>query len=253
MRARDVMTNDVIKVRPDASVREIARLMIDHRIGGLPVVEESGRLVGLVTDGDIYRRAELDTDKRRMSWLDMFSLNAVEAGNYVEAHGRIARDVMTTHVVAVAPGTTLRQIADLFETRQIHRVPVVVDGMVVGIVSRADLVRALASMPAVSGDRLTDRRIRDLVLAEYKHLPWGLKTGRKVVVTDGVLHLWGVVSSDVELAALRVAAEAIPGVRGFEDHTIGFLTNDRTPPGDLSQVVVVEPEDVIDTTGTVSV
>ena len=253
MRARDVMTNDVIKVRPDASVREIARLMIDHRIGGLPVVEESGKLVGLVTDGDIYRRAELDTDKRRMSWLDMFSLNAVEAGNYVEAHGRIARDVMTTHVVAVAPGTTLRQIADLFETRQIHRVPVVVDGMVVGIVSRADLVRALASMPAVSGDRLTDRRIRDLVLAEYKHLPWGLKTGRKVVVTDGVLHLWGVVSSDVELAALRVAAEAIPGVRGFEDHTIGFLTNDRTPPGDLSQVVVVEPEDVIDTTGSVSV
>lgn len=246
MRAQDVMTKDVIKVRPDTSVREIATLMIEHRIGGLPVVEESGRLVGVVTDGDLYRRAELDTDRRRESWLDMFTSQAVEADDYVEAHGRTARDVMTTTVIAVAPATTLRQIADLFETRQLHRVPVVVDDRVVGVVSRADLVRALASMPATeSEDRLTDRRIRDLVLAEYRRLPWGLKAGRKIMVTDGVLHLWGIVSSDADLAALRVAAKAIPGVRGFEDHTIRLSGDDGIRPRDPSQIVLVEPEDSI--------
>ena len=151
---------------------------------------------------------------------------------------------MTTDVVGVAPGTSLRQIADLFETRRFRRVPVILDGMVVGIVSRANLVQALASLPAVNAEGgLTDRHIRDLILAEYKRLPWGPQSEGNVIVTDGVLHLWGVVSSDAELAALRVAAEAIPGVKGFENHTIRFLGDVGVHPHTLSRVTIVEPED----------
>jgi CBS domain-containing protein len=242
MQAHDIMITKVVTVQPGTTVREIANLMVDHRISGLPVVDESGRLVGIVTDGDLYRRAELGTDKRRRSWLEMFS-SSTEAQDYVEAHGRTARDVMTADVVAVAPGTSLRQIADLFETRRIRRVPVVVDGRVVGIVSRANLVQALVSMQSDNAEGgLSDRRIRDLVLAEFKQLPWGLQSEGNVIVKDGVLHLWGFVSSDAELAALRVAAEAIPGVTGFEDHTIRLFgdVGGRLRTG--SKVTVVEPD-----------
>jgi CBS domain-containing protein len=244
MQARDVMTAKVVTVRPDTPVTEIAKLMIDNRISGLPVVENSGRLVGIVTDGDLYRRSELGTDRRRHSWLEIFGLDTEAANDYIEAHGRTARDVMTTDVIAVAPATSLRQIADLFETKQIRRVPVVADGEVIGIVSRANLVRALASLASADSlGSLTDRRVRDLVLAEYKRLPWGLRSEEDVVVTDGVVHLWGYVPSDVELIALRVAAGAIPGVKGFKDHTFRFVGDMGIPPRNPSKVTVVEPED----------
>ena len=244
MQAQDVMTTKVVTVRPNTPIREVAKLMIDCRVSGLPVVDDSGRLMGMVTDGDLYRRAELATDKQRHSWLEIFGLYSGEPNDYVAAHGRTVSDVMTTDVVGVAPETSLRQIADLFETRRFRRVPVILDGMVVGIVSRANLVQALASLPAVNAEGgLTDRHIRDLILAEYKRLPWGLQSEGNVIVTDGVLHLWGVVSSDAELAALRVAAEAIPGVKGFENHTIRFLGDVGAHPHALSRVTVVEPED----------
>jgi CBS domain-containing protein len=238
------MTTKVVTVQPDTPVTEIAKLMIDNRVSGLPVVENSGRLVGIVTEGDLCRRLELGTDRRRHSWLEIFGLDLNAANDYIEAHGRTARDVMTTDVIAVAPATSLRRIADLFETKQIRRVPVIVDGAVIGIVSRANLVRALASLPASdSPGRLTDRRVRDLVLAEYKRLPWGLRSEEDVVVTDGVVHLWGYVPSDVELIGLRVAATAIPGVKGFKDHTSRFVGDMGIPPRSPSNVTVIGPDE----------
>lgn len=244
MRAQDVMTTQVITVRPDAPVREVARIMVEHRISGLPVQDEHGRLLGIVTDGDIYRRAELGTARdRRRNWLSLFIGDALLAEDYVEAHGRTARDVMTSDVIAVAPGTSLRQIADLFETRRIRRVPVAKDGKVIGIVSRANLVQALAaSSPSEPDGGTADRRIRDLVLAEYARRPWGLRSENNVIVKKGVVHLWGLVVSEAERDALRVAAESIPGVKGFEDHTIRYFCDVSGRPGIHSDVTVVGPE-----------
>lgn len=244
MRAQDVMTTAVVTAHPDTPVQELARLMIDHRVSGLPIADEAGRLVGMVTDGDLYRRAELGTERRGSSWWDIFGLDSTPADDYVESRGRVARDVMTKQVIAVAPGTRLRQIAELFETRHIRRVPVIANGAVVGIVSRANLVQALAVAPAEElAAGLTDRRVRDLVIAEYKRLPWGLPSEGNVIVTDGVVHLWGYLPSHAELDALRVAAVAIPGVKGFEDHTYRYFGDVNVRRHAPSEVTLVEPEE----------
>jgi CBS domain-containing protein len=244
MRAHDIMTTAVVTAHPDTSVRELAKLMVDHRVSGLPVVDEANRLVGMVTDGDLYRRAELGTERRGSSWWDIFGLDSTPADDFVESHGRVARDVMTKQVVAVAPGTTLRQIAELFEARRIRRVPVVANGTVVGIISRANLVQALAVTPGegpVVG--LSDRRVRDLVIADYKRLPLGPPSEGNVIVTDGIVHLWGYRPSNAEADALRVAAEAIPGVKGFEDHTYRYFGDANIPRHAPSEVILVEPEE----------
>jgi CBS domain-containing protein len=190
------MTTDVVTVAPDTNVRDIAKLMIERRISGLPVVDAAGHLMGILTDGDLYRRTELDTDKQRSSWLELFCLDSTMARDYVTGHAKTASDLMSTQVFAVTPQTTVRQIADLFERGRIRRVPVVENGVVVGIVSRANLVQALASAPTEDRQaQLNDRHVRDLVIAEYKRLPWGMPSKSNVIVTDGTVHLWGLVPS----------------------------------------------------------
>jgi CBS domain-containing protein len=192
MRARDIMTTNVLTVTPITPVRDVAQLMVEHRISSVPVVHGS-KLVGIITDGDLYRRAELGTEKRHRTWLSMLAFHNERAADYVQIHGRTARDVMTTDVIAVEPTTTLRQIADLFETKRIRRVPVVADGTVIGIVSRANLVQALATISSEDLQRTaTDRQVRDLVIAEYKRLPFGLPSEWNVIVKDGIVHLRGV-------------------------------------------------------------
>jgi CBS domain-containing protein len=223
MQAQDVMTKQVFTVEPGTPVEAVARLMVEHRISGMPVVEPSGRLVGMVTDGDLYRRAELLTEPHRFNWLELFWSGRADAKEYVMTHGRVARDVMTPDVYAVAPDTSLRQIADLLSDRHIRRVPVVADEKVVGIVSRANLVQAFAALSKKdAADSQSDRRIRDQILAEYKRQPWGQTEGN-VIGTDGVVHLWGFVGSETEVTALRLSAEAVPGVVGFEDHSLRSL------------------------------
>lgn len=223
MRAQDIMTREVVTVKLHTPVRDAAKLMVNYRISGLPVVDSSHRLVGIVTDGDLYRRAELGTEKQRGGWLKAFGLGGRWAESYVEAHGRTVQDVMTTDVIAVTPATPVRQIADVFEKQRIHRVPVVADSKVVGIVSRANLVQALAAIAPRAADRdRNDQYIRDLVIAAYRRLPCGLPSEWNVIVRDGVVHLWGFVPSLANLAALRVAAEGIPGVKGFVDLTFGY-------------------------------
>ncbi len=243
MQAQDGMTTSVVTVTPNTTVREISALMAERRVSGLPVVNENGHLVGLVTDGDLYRRTELGTEKQSGGLLELLFQGRSDAEMFVEAHGRTARDVMTTDVIAVAPATTLRQIADLFESRGFRRVPVVKDGKVVGIVSRADVVRALASLPQPARrSELTDRQIHDLVMAQFKKMSWGLRSEWSVIVTDGIVHLWGYVPSEVDRAALRVAAEAIPGVKAVEDHTLRWLGDVGARSRLPSTLTVVGPE-----------
>jgi CBS domain-containing protein len=235
------MTANVVTVTPDTAVHDVAKLMIDRRISGMPVVNSGGHLVGIVTDGDLYRRSELGTDRRRKSWLEIFGFDIRQARDFVESHAATAGDVMTKRVFAVTPQTLVQQIANLFERQRIRRVPVLANGVVIGIVSRANLVQALASAPTEDMRvNLSDRRVRDLVIAEYGRLPWGMPSEGNVIVTDGVVHVWGYMPSKAELDALRVAVEGVPGVKGFEDHSYQFSGDVGHRQQEPSEIIVEE-------------
>lgn len=221
MNAGDIMSSPVISVAPDTAVRQIAALLFKERISGVPVLDK-GKLVGLVSEGDLLHRQEIGTDRPKRSgswWLRLFSSDQTPA-EYVKAHGRFARDVMTREVETIAPDTSVTEIATLLESRGIKRVPVMRDGQVVGIVSRANLVQALAGgHPPVA--RLTgpaDQAIRGRLQAELARQPWWHAAASNVIVTDGVVHYFGTFDRDDERDAARVAAENIPGVRAIEDH-----------------------------------
>ncbi len=221
MQARDIMTSDVVTVRPDTPVPDVARLLVERHISGVPVVDALKRVVGIVTEGDLMRRSELGTEKHRSHWLEVLVSNVQLASEYLRARGRTAGEVMTHDVVQVAPDTPITMIVNIFEKNRIKRVPVIDGDKLVGIVSRGNLIQALGSASHQAAPTLPDdRRIRDEVLAEFRRLPWGLDSESNVVVTDAVVHLWGLVSTPEEQKALYVAAEQIPGVRRVEDHTI---------------------------------
>ena len=219
MRASDVMVRAVVTVSPDTTVEALARLMINLRIGGVPVLEKDGVLVGIVSEGDLLRRVEIETERHRPRWSEQFSSNSQRATEYIKSHARRVRDIMTREVFTVEAAATLGEIADLLEARKIKRVPVVHDGKVVGIVSRADLLKVLASGGIGTPDEEADRTIRLQLLVELRDQNWTDTTEDRVVVAKGIVHLWGLVRSEEERRALRIAAENTLGVRGIEDHT----------------------------------
>jgi CBS-domain-containing membrane protein len=213
------MTRDVVTIDTDRPIREIARLLLDRRISAAPVVDARGKLIGIVSEGDLLRRVETDTERRRSIWRRFLASGADLAGEYVKSHGKRAADIMTKNVVAVGEDAPLDEIADLFEDHNIKRVPVVRDGAVLGIVSRADLLRVLVAAPAGAPEsELDDGSIRDALTAELRHQKWARSIGVHIEVSDGVVRLSGTVPpSEAQRAALRVAAERITGVRKVED------------------------------------
>jgi CBS domain-containing protein len=218
----DVMATKVISVGPLATIKETATLLVQHGISGLPVLDANQRLVGMVSEGDLIRRPEIGTQPSRRSWwLELFSSNRTLAESYIKHHGQTVQDVMTPEVTTVSEMTQLSEIAALLESKRIKRVPVLRDGRVVGIVSRANLVQALASA-ALEPDldiTLTDQEIRQKILAETEGQDWARAIGANIVVRDGIVHLWGYVRTPEESQAMRVAAENVPGVKSVEDHT----------------------------------
>ena len=227
MKAQDVMTSPPITVRPDTPVVDIAALLIERRISAVPVVDESGRAVGIVSEGDLLRRGELGTDRQRSQWLELLVDRSSQAADFSKAHGLFARDVMTRDVVAVSPDTDLADIARILEQRRIKRVPVVRDGVPIGIVSRANLLRGLVasarqSPPVTHGSDLELRTALEKRLADET---WVDLSRLNIVVSDGVVHLWGLIRNEEQRRALKIAAESISGVRGVVDH----LTIDRFP------------------------
>ncbi|MBP2300734.1 CBS domain-containing protein [Azospirillum picis] len=219
MKAVEVMTRPVITIAAEESVDRAVDLMLTHRISGLPVVDAQGRLTGIVTEGDFLRRVEPAAGPQRPRWLE-FVLGAGRlADDYVLVHGRHVADVMTRQVVSVTEETPLKEVAALLMDRRIKRLPVLRDGMVVGIVSRSDLLRTVTRKAAdVLSGAEADARIRDGLLAELKTQRWTPASTLVVTVQDGVVDLRGVVFDDRQRRALRVAAESIPGVRGVVDH-----------------------------------
>lgn len=221
MKASDIMTSPVITVEPDTSVKEIAELLFERRISAVPVLE-NGRVVGLVSEADLLHRQEIGTDRVARSgswWLRLFSADQ-SPGEYIRSHARHAREIMTQEVTTVAPDTPVADIATLLETRGIKRVPVVKEGRLVGIVSRSNLVQALATLQQPrQATPTSDEAIRARLLAELERQSWWRRqVVTNVVVTDGVVHYWGTLDSEDQRQAARVAAENIPGVQGIQDH-----------------------------------
>ena len=221
MKAADVMVSNVITVRPDTPLREVADILLTNRISAVPVVGRNGDLIGIISEGDLIRRAETDTDRRRSWWLELLIGSTPLAAEYVKTHARSVADVMTRTVVTVTPDTPLRTIADRLERNSIKRVPVVKNGKVVGIVSRANLVQALASrLKADESSGADDLTIREEVMARLDAEPWTRFAPLNVIVHDGTVDLWGIVDSETARKAVRVAAEVTPGVRAVNDNLI---------------------------------
>ena len=220
MRAMDVMTSKVITVDENASVTTVAKLLAERGISAVPVVDSENRVIGMVSEGDLLHRAETGTERRQSWWLEMMASTNRLAGDYIKSHSGNVKDVMTRDVLSVTETTSVADIAILLETNRIKRVPVLRDGKLVGIVSRANLVRALAMTvnEPTSSTEADDRTIRDDLLAELKAQRWAEVAPANITVKDGVVHLWSSYLSEQEKRALVVAAENIPGVRRVEDH-----------------------------------
>lgn len=220
MHAADVMVTEVITVTPETTVTEVADLLLQNRISGVPVIDD-GRLVGIISEGDLIRRAEANTQRRRSWWLEMLVGGDTLASEYVKSHGRKAADIMTRDVVTATEDTPLSEIADLLERHHIKRVPILRSGALVGIISRANLLQALASMRGkAEPSAKDDQSIREQVLARIRAAPWGKPWGINVTVRNGVVDLWGGVLSQEQKDAFRVAAEGTPGVREVKDNLI---------------------------------
>jgi CBS domain-containing protein len=221
MKARDVMVSPVITVQENATVRDVARLLIEKHIGAVPVVDDTGCLVGIVTETDLMRRAEVGTERPYSWWLHLLTGDQTVELNYIKSHAIKMKDLMTREVQTAEPETPLHEIADLFEENQIKRVPIVSKGGdLVGIVSRANIIQAIASLRPALEISLPDSQIRMKLMDDLKHQPWARTHKLNVTVTNGVVDLWGLVQSEKERQAIRVTAETIPGVTAVNDHLV---------------------------------
>jgi len=221
MKAQDVMTQYVTSVGPEDSVSKAVRIMLQNEISGLPVLNADGRLVGMITEGDLLRRAETATQRHRSRWIEFFIGPGRMAEDYVHSHGRKVSDLMTADPVSVTEDTPLEEVVTLMEKRRIKRVPVVRGDKVVGIVSRANLLHALARLSAeVKPAQVDDRIIRERLLNDLRREPWAPLGAIDVIVRDGAVDLWGSITDERERQALVVAAENVPGVKAVRDHLV---------------------------------
>jgi CBS domain-containing protein len=221
MNAEHVMTRDVISIDPDATVLQAARLMLQHHISGLPVIDKDGNLVGVLSEGDFLRRRETKTELRHSRWLEFLMGPGRIAAEYSHSHGSKVSEVMTPEVQTVDEVTPIEDIVDLMERRRIKRVPVVCGGQVVGIVTRSNLMHAMVSLARVAQPAAKDdAAIREQLLAEIQKERWAPAASTNVVVQDGVVELWGVIVDERQREALKVAAENIPGVKAVKDHLV---------------------------------
>jgi CBS domain-containing protein len=221
MRAIDVMVRDVVTVHPDADVADAIKLLAEHDVSALPVLDKDGNLVGVLSEADLIHRAEIGTEKHRPWWQEAVTGATTLAEEFAKSHGKKVGEVMTTGVISVTEETPLSEIAALFERKRIKRVPVVKDGKLLGVVSRSNLIPALASVVGrIDQHDDTDRQIRLDLLSRLKDQPWTGFGDRNITVGNRVVHLWGLVGSEAERKALLALAENVPGVSRVADEMI---------------------------------
>ncbi|MGH8708576.1 MAG: CBS domain-containing protein [Burkholderiales bacterium] len=218
MKAGDIMVKDVVTVGPDALVRDIATLMLERRISGLPVVGGDGRVLGIVSEGDLIRRPEIETDRVKLGWLRLLLSDEARARDFVKHHGRTAREVMTQPALSVAADTPLADVVELMERHRVKRVPVLERGKLAGLVTRADLLRALVSRQAAPAVEVKDEELRARINAILRDEDWATSAVVHVQVENSVAQLWGTVESEEQRAALLVAVRGVPGVKDVQPH-----------------------------------
>lgn len=214
MKIEDVMTRGVITVRPDAPIHEAARLMTEHRVSGLPVIDEAGRLVGIISEGDLILRQK----PREVGgwWRFFFNDGERLAREYRKAVGTTVGEVMTTAVISVSPDLPISSAASVLDKRHVRRLPVVSNGTLLGIVSRGDLIKALAAAPP-TGMSVPDAQLVTEMRARMAREPWTDSHAIVVQAKEGHLSLRGFVGSREEKAALETMARAIDGCRGVDN------------------------------------
>lgn len=219
MKAKDVMTRHVIYVGQDEPLQRAVELMLNHRISGLPVVDDEGKLAGLLTEGDLLRRAETHTERKRPRWLEFLLGPGKLADEYAHSHGRQVSEVMSTEVISASPDAPLDKVVRLMERHHIKRVPIMKGKHLVGIISRANLVQALAAvMHDVPESSPSDAAISDLIWKEIDKQKWAPRSAIDLIVRNGYVRLGGVVMDMHEIEALTVLAENIPGVKTVENN-----------------------------------
>lgn len=234
MRAHQIMTRSVITITPDATILEAANTMLRHHVSGLPVVDAGGALVGIVSEGDFIRRSEIGTKRSRGRWLKF--LLGDTAVDYVQEHGRKVSDVMTGDPVTVTEDASLEQIVDTMETNGVKRLPVMRGNQLVGLVSRANLMQAVASLVREIPDPTADDdHIRSRVIAAVGNHDWS-PFGLNVIVRDGIVHLSGVITDERSRQAAMVAAQNVAGVNKVHDHLCWVDT--------MSGMFLKSPEDI---------
>ena len=219
------MTHCLVSIAPEASISDAISRMISHQVSGMPVVAADGTLVGIVTEGDFLRRAEMHTEAPRRRWLELLLGPGSDAAAYARSHGHSVRDVMSPNVVTVGKETPLLEVVRLMEEHAIRRIPVIEDDRVVGIVSRADLMSALAELliKPTKASSTSDESIRQMILTEMKRQPWCPVQSIGIRVRKGFVDLSGTIFDPAQRPALRVLVENVPGVKGFHDHLGEFM------------------------------
>jgi CBS domain-containing protein len=218
MRAHQIMTRPVISVSPESSIADAANIMLQKHVSGLPVLDATGKLVGIISEGDFIRRSEIGTERKRGRFLKFILGSGKAATDFVHEHGGKVGEIMTSEPLTITEDTDLEQIVRLMERNSVKRLPVTRGDQVVGIVSRANLLQAVASLarqipdPTADDDHIRNRII-DL-LEKNDWCPFGLS----VVVRDGIVHLSGVITEERARQAAIVAAENVAGVKKVHDH-----------------------------------
>lgn len=218
MRAHQIMTRNVITVSPDTPVVDAANIMLQQHISGLPVADANGKLVGIISEGDFIRRAEIGTQRRRARWLKFLLGAGREASDFIHEQGRKVGEIMTPTPLTVSEDTPLEDIVAVMEKHGIKRLPVIRDGKIVGIVTRTNLLQAVADLAREIPDPTADDdHIRDRIVAALEKHDW-CPFGLNIVVRDGIVHLSGVVTDDRVRQAAVIATENVAGVRKVHDH-----------------------------------
>src|SRR3990167_2498102 len=221
MKAADIMTTSVVCIKPDATGLDAPRLLLSERISALPVVDKAGRLQGIVSEGDLIHRAEIGSEKQVTRWKALFEEGATLARDYLKAHGRKVSDVMSHPVVLAEEDTELSVVAARMDQFGIKRLPVVRDGKVVGIVSRANLLQPLIAAPTASrAPAVDDAALRDQILQKLDREPWSASLLRNIIVQDGNVEIWGHADSTSQCEACGVLAAGIPGVKAVTNHMV---------------------------------
>ena len=214
VKAKQIMTADVVTVAPGTKIDAVAKQLVNHRISALPVVTDNGELVGLVSESDMLHRAETQTTRKRKWWLEIFIDNRQKAREFIKSHSHDVDDVMSRVVVTVSPETELTNVANILDVHKIRRVPVVQDGKLIGIISRSDLVRALARAETEDGlHNRSDYALRKTIIEEIRKQSWLNSVNINLNVSEGIVEILGFVDTDEEKDALSVLVKGENGVK----------------------------------------